>query len=76
MPRPRLSPWFPEGTNPARTGVYKTKFKNFDDPGHAVRYARWDGAFWHVGRLTTASAASVTHVSQFQRRQWRGILKD
>lgn len=74
----KLTPWFPVSTKPVRVGVYETR----DDGGPIDWFDGFsyrDGRYWFVAADTVADALAHSqisdHVSSYQSRQWRGILK-
>ena len=72
MIRQKLTPWYPDGTEPARPGVYQVKW-GWERPTVTV-YARWDGR-WYWCHRTVEMASHERHGSTWlsSMRQWRGL---
>ena len=71
---PKMTPWFPVGSEPARIGVYQTEnlkaFLAYDQHG----YQHWNGAYW--GRFNSdpeSAALEANSKSNYQRNYWRGL---
>lgn len=64
-----LTPWFPAGVKPVHVGVYETKRDN------CKFFSKWDGKKWLMDCRTPERAKAQSYGSEYQDRQWRGVLK-
>lgn len=78
-----VTPWFPEGTIPARPGVYQRDYRS---GAGVVRFAYWTGHNWlmshataqaandHADRMSVGKRKSY-EVSPVRHVPWRGLTE-
>lgn len=74
MSKPKLTPWFPSDTKPARVGVY-----NATDQRVAGVYRYWDEKQWYFYSLTINGAHRnfmAVLKSCHSNFPWRGLASD
>lgn len=74
----KLTPWFVDGSVPAREGVYNVSCRKRAQSGDW--YARWDGATWYCAHQSVWSAlhegrAAERHRLWSEEGSWRGLAK-
>lgn len=66
----QLTPWFDGSEKPKRKGVYERVF--FD----RLRFSRWDGKQWYVGRASAEEASQEEYPAILQDGcKWRGLAQ-
>lgn len=70
---PKMTPWFPVGSKPARVGVYETDFLGSFGQRFQLGYSYWNGQRWHNNRPTPAEAAADDGAFSSQSKRWRGL---
>ena len=70
--RPRLTPWFPHTTKPARAGMYRAQDRTMNC-GCCWFDAHWNGREWHTDLLTPGTFSTLLFDSQLKR--WRGLAQ-
>lgn len=69
-----LTPWFPQGTKPARKGVYETAPRH---SGFRPLYQFWDGEKWGGWNMYQHGAYNNRlSASREQEPLWRGLASN
>jgi hypothetical protein len=71
-----LTSWFASGVQPARVGVYETRWAPGQAPWQArfPQYQYWDGYTWGGWGMSTEIAANnARSTSVRQAPEWRGL---
>jgi len=69
----KLSPWHSADTKPVRVGVYQVVCKSYC---LGIEFSFWNGIWWAAQEHKQKEAEKFCKIkSDYQNKQWRGIVK-
>ncbi|WGN90715.1 hypothetical protein [Burkholderia phage vB_BglM_WTB] len=80
--RINLTGWYPEGTKPAREGVYLVRIPNLFNDAYRVAFAYWAEGKWFQRSIESPAKAEEYYkqrraaIYQAEQTSWRGLYRD